>query len=110
MKKIVMAGLTAAALTSGAYAGCSGTVCDQVKINEVVATAWGSITVDTNADETALSCTPYGNKYVYVAANAAGKNAIYSALLTAKTTGKAVRINLAADSNGKCQIQYVNIK
>ena len=111
MKKILTATLISLGLTSSIYAGsCSGLVCNQVKVTEVVATAWGSITVSTDANEAGLSCKTYANKYMYIAANAAGKNAQYSALLTAKTTKAPIRINLVKDAQGICQIAYIVVK
>ena len=111
MKKIIVSALAVASIgTSLNAAGCAGLTCDGVTITEVVATSWGSITVNTSGDETALSCTPFANVYLYAASAAAGKNAIYSALLTAQTTQKQVRIDLSADSAGHCQIAYISVK
>ena len=111
MKKILTATLISLGLTSSIHAGaCSGVVCDQVKVTEIVATSWGAITVATDAGVAGLSCKTYGNKYMYVAANAAGKNAQYSALLTAKTTKTPIRLNLVADANNYCQVAYVSVK
>jgi hypothetical protein len=111
MKKQIVSMLAIAGLSVGAYAGgCANLTCDQVSIEEIVATAWGSTTVATSGTETSLSCTPFANKFLYIAPGAAGANAMYSALLTAKTTGKKVRINLVSDSDGHCQISYINIK
>ena len=111
MKKFLIAGLATAAMTSMAFAGsCSGTQCNDVKITQILATSAGTITVTTDADESALSCTTYGNEYMYIAADAPGKNALYSALLTAKTTKSPVRFIMAADSNGICQITTLYVK
>ena len=110
MKKIIISALAVASIGTSLNAGCTGTTCDQVTITEVLATSWGAITVNTSGTETALSCTPFGGKYLYAAADAAGKNAIYSALLTAQTTKKKVRIDVTADSAGKCQIAYISVK
>jgi hypothetical protein len=111
MKKQIVSMLAIAGLSVGAYAGgCANTTCDQVSIEEISATAWGTTTVSTDATETSLSCTPFANKFLYIAADATGKNAIYSALLTAKTTGKKVRIDVVSDSNGHCQIASIDIK
>jgi len=104
MKKIIT-GLSAMALATGLYAGsCSGTQCNDVMITEIVPTIYGTISVATDADETALSCTALNSKYLYVPNGATGKNAVYSALLTAYTTKKKMRFLVAPDSNGKCQI------
>lgn len=110
MKKILTATLISLGLTSNIYAGaCGGLACSQVKITEMMITSWGSITIGTDGDESALSCTPYAGKYSYIAATATGKNAIYSALLTARTTNTPIRIDLVSDTSGNCQISYVRL-
>lgn len=111
MKKLLIAGLTTAAMTSIAVAGsCSGTQCNDVKITQILATSAGTITVTTDAAESGLSCTTFGGQYMYIAATAPGKNALYSALLTAKTTNASVRFIMAPDTSGYCQIQTVYMK
>lgn len=105
MKKLLISGLITSAMTSMAVAGsCTGTQCNDVKITQILATSAGTITVTTDATESALSCTTFGGQYVYIAADAPGKNALYSALLTAKTTQSPVRFIMTPDSNGYCQI------
>jgi len=111
MKKLLIAGLATATMTSMAVAGsCSGTQCNDVKVTQILATSAGTITVTSDADESGLSCTTFGGQYVYIAADAPGKNALYSALLTAKTTKSSVRFIMTPDSRGYCQITtlYVN--
>ena len=111
MKKLLIAGLATAAMTSMAVAGsCSGTQCNGVKITEILATSAGTITVTTDADESGLTCTTFGGKYVYIAASAPGKNALYSALLTAKTTKNTVRLIMTPDSSGFCQITTLYVQ
>ena len=112
MKKILTATLISLGLASSVHAGvCKNLLCDQVKVTEIMATSWGSILIDTDGDESALSgCTPYSGKYTYVANTAVGKNAQYSALLTAKTTHTPIRVDFVADADGVCQISYVRVK
>jgi hypothetical protein len=111
MKKLLITGLVTAAMTSIAVAGsCSGTQCNYVKITEILATSSGTITVTTDANEVGLSCTTFGGQYMYISATAPGKNALYSALLTAKTTKDLVRLIMTPDSNGYCQITTLYIK
>ena len=111
MKKILTATIISLSLTSSAFAGvCGGATCTQVKITEIMATSWGSILIGTDADESLLDCTAYSGKYTYVANSAIGKNAQYSALLTAKTTNTPIRVDFVADAQGICQIAYVRIQ
>ena len=111
MKKILTATLISLGLTSSIYAGsCGNLTCNEVKITEIMATSWGSILIGTDANEGSLTCTAYSGKYTYVANSAIGKNAQYSALLTAKTTKTPIRIDFVADAKGICQIAYVRIK
>jgi len=111
MKKILTTALITLGLTSSIYAGsCGGATCADVKITEIMATSWGSILIGTDGNEANLDCTAYSGMYTYVANSAIGKNAQYSALLTAKTTNTPIRIDYIADSAGICQITYVRIK
>lgn len=111
MKKLLIAGLATATMTSMALAGsCSGTQCNSVIVTEILATSAGTITVTSDADESGLSCTTFGGQYVYIAATAPGKNALYSALLTAKTTKTPVRFIMTPDSSGYCQITTLYVQ
>ena len=111
MKKLLIAGLSVVSMGSMALAGnCSGTQCNDVLITQVLATSAGTITVTSDADESGLTCTTFGGQYMYVAASAPGKNAIYSALLTAKTTKSRVRFIMTPDSSGYCQITTLYVK
>ena len=109
MKKFLMSTLVLGAMTSSLYGGCAGSACTDVKITEVYATFGGTIYIATDGDERALNCVSPGNVYVSVGANDAGKNALYSMMLTAKTTQAKVKIRIQDSSKG-CRILYANIK
>lgn len=109
MKKILASLLTFGALSTGAYAECSAGACSDVTIDYILVMSNGTITVGTSGTETGLTCTAAGGKYVAITSTAVGKNAMYSALLTAQTTGKklSLRLNDTADA---CTITYVMAK
>ena len=94
-------------LSTGAYAaGCNGGACSNVKINSILILANGSITIGTTGDEKGLTCAAAGDKYLAIDANAVGKNAMYSALLTAQTTKAKLSIRTNDDA-GVCKVKYV---
>ena len=107
MKKILIGALMLA-LATNTYADCSAGACSGVKIQNLYAMANGTITVETTGNEKNLNCTSTGNGYVSIAPDAAGKNAIYSLLLTAQTTQKNVYIRVVDNSN-LCRINYAFI-
>jgi hypothetical protein len=109
MKKVLMSVLAMGAMTMSANAACSGTACTNVKVTEVYATFGGTIYISTDGDEGALTCTSPGNVYVSIGANDPGKNALYSMMLTAKTTQANVKIRIQSGTDG-CRILYANIK
>ena len=109
MKKILMGALAFGAISSSLYGACAGNSCTNVKITEVYATFGGTIYIGTDGNEGALSCTSPGNVYVSVGASDPGKNALYSMMLTAKTTQAKVKIRIQTGTDG-CRILYANIK
>jgi len=109
MKKFLASVLVLGAMSSSLYGACSGTACTDVKITEVYATFGGTIYIGTDGNEGSLSCTSPGNVYVSVGANDPGKNALYSMMLTAKTTNAKVKIRIQSGTDG-CRILYANIK
>ena len=109
MKKILMSALAIAAMTMSANAACSGNACNNVTVTEVYATFGGTIYISTSGNEGALTCTSPGNVYVSVGANDPGKNALYSMMLTAKTTKAKVKIRIQEGTDG-CRILYANMK
>ena len=109
MKKILVSLLTFGALSTTAFAGsCSGGACNSVTVDYILVLNSGTITVGTSGNETGLSCTASGGKYLAISANDPGKNAMYSALLTAQTTKKPVSIRV--NDSGNCKIAYVMSK
>jgi len=109
MKKFLMSVLALSSVSSYLYGACSGTACTNVKITEVYATFGGTIYIGTDGNEGSLSCTSPGNAYVSIGATDAGKNALYSMMLTAKTTGKKVKIRIQNNTQG-CRILYASFK
>lgn len=109
MKKILASLLTFSALSTSAYAGCSGGACSDVTIDYILVLNNGTISVGTSGTETDLTCTASGGKYLAISASASGKNAMYSALLTAQTTKKKLSIRLN-DTDDACYIAYVMSK
>jgi len=109
MKKLLATLVTAGVLSTGAYAACSGGTCSNVKIESLMVLTSGTISVGTTGNERGLRCSAAGGKYLAIASNAPGKNAMYSALLTAQTTKKAVSLRLN-DTGAACKISYVMSK
>jgi len=109
MKKILTSLLTFGVLSTSTYANCSGGACSDVTIDFILVLNSGTITVGTSGTEEGLTCTAAGGKYLAIDSAAVGKNAMYSALLTAQTTKKKLSIRLN-DTADPCTISYVMSK
>jgi hypothetical protein len=113
MKKALIAMVGLGMISSAAYAGCTTSGCTG-KVTKLYMTASGTLYVGTDGDEKALNCAGgAGNGgvsgvYMSLKEGDVGKNAMYSLLLTAKTTGKKVRVRVVEGSSD-CKVQYVTI-
>ena len=107
MKKIFIAGLFIS-LATIVNADCNTGSCSGVTIDNLYAMSNGTIMVETTGNEKNLNCTSYGAGFTSIDPNAAGKNAIYSLLLTAQTTNKNVYIRIVENSVN-CRIAYAFI-
>ena len=105
MKKLIMGALALGVIATGSYAGCTAKKCVG-KVDRLYMTANGTLYIGTDGDESALNCTSPGNSYMSLAEGDVGKNAMYSLLLTAQTTGKTVSIRIQEDSSD-CRVLYV---
>ena len=111
MKKVLLSALALGFMGSSAYAGCNATECVG-KINKLYMTAGGTLYVGTDGDEKSLNCAAgAGNGgvsgvYMSLKEGDVGKNAMYSLLLTAKTTGKSVKIRVQ-EGSADCRVLYV---
>jgi len=103
-----MAGLTAATLASGTYASCISTGCYNVEVTKLYMTADGTLYVGTSGDEKSLNCTAPADAYMSLKEGDVGKNAMYSLLLTAKTTKKPVTIRIQ-EGTSDCRVLYTTI-
>jgi len=110
MKKSILAVAVAALFTTSAYATCASTACQNVQITNVYVQADGQTFIQTSGDESQLTgCTARAGAYVIVSTTALGKNQIYSALLTAQTTNKAITVQVQADGGGECEVAYLSM-
>lgn len=105
MKKLIMGALALGVIATNSYAACTATKC-MGKIDKLYMTANGTLYVGTDGNEAALNCTAPSNSYMSLAQGDLGKNAMYSLLLTAKTTGKPVTIRIQ-EGSPDCRILYV---
>ena len=89
------------------YADChSGKWCSNVKIKSLRVMNNGNILVETNGNEGQLRCDAPNGKYTTIVSEDAGSNAMFSALLTAKTTNSLVTVRIDTNSD-ICRIIYV---
>jgi len=111
MKKVLMSVLVMGAMTVSANAACSATGCTG-KIETLYMTNTGTLLVGTDGDEKALNCAGgVGNGgvsgvYMSLVEGDVGKNAMYSLLLTAKTTGKSVTVRVQ-EGTADCRVLYI---
>jgi len=108
MKKLLTSAVLLGAMSSSLYAGCTATACSNVTVDKLYMTDTGTLYVGTSGDENALNCGSAATAGVYVSLKEGdvGKNAMYSLLLTAKTTGKKVTIRIK-ESTPDCKVFYV---
>ena len=106
MKKLILSALTIAAIGTSANAGCVASGCYSVDIEELLITNTGNIFIATSGSEASLNCTSPGNVYMVLDANNLGQKAMYSLLLTAKTTGKKATIRIE-EGTSNCRVSYV---
>ena len=112
MKKVLLSALALGFMGSSAYAACDTVSCVG-KITELYMTAGGTLYVGTDGDEKALNCAGgAGNGgvsgvYMSLKEGDVGKNAMYSLLLTAKTTEKPVTVRIQ-EGTADCRVLYVS--
>jgi len=107
MKKMITSILIASGITSSVYAGCAGNACLNVDVEKIVVTT-STIFIATSGTETALSCTPSAGVFTTLSATEASSKAMYSALLTAQTTKRKVKIRIV-NGSPTCKISYVEL-
>ena len=111
MKKILLSTIVLGFMVSNAYGICDTTTCIG-KIDKLFMSSGGTLYVGTDGDEKALDCAAgAGNGgvsgvYMSLKEGDVGKNAMYSLLLTAKTTGTPVSIRVETGSVD-CRVLYV---
>jgi len=109
MKKVLMSVLTLGALSISANAACAGNNCNNVDVEKIVVTQ-ATMYIATSGTETGLSnCTPAASVFITLSSTDASSKAIYSALLTAQTTNKKVKIRTKDTPGATCQIDYIEI-
>jgi len=110
MKKSLLALTLTGLLTTFTYANCASTACQNVQITNIYVQSDGQTFVQTSGDESLLTgCTARAGAYVILSTSALGKNQVYSALLTAATTNKAITVQVQADANGECEVAYLSM-
>jgi hypothetical protein len=105
MKKTLISILAITALSVGANASCGSTGCYNIDIAKLYVASNGNIYIGTSGDESKLGCTSPGNTLVTIPNAHPGKNAIYSLLLTAKTTKQKLTIR-TVDGSANCEVAY----
>jgi len=111
MKRTLIGLLALGAMITTVNASCDTTSCIG-KITKLYMTNTGTLYVGTDGDEKALNCAGgAGNGgvsgvYMSLKEGDVGKNAMYSLLLTAKTTGKPVKIRIQ-EGTPDCRVLYI---
>ena len=106
MKKTLIGILAVGTLVTGAQATCASYGCTG-EVTRLQVTQAGNVQVGIAGTAASMNCTPVANSFSEINLATAGGNAIYSALLTAKTTGKPILVRIVEGSSN-CQIAYVN--
>ena len=107
MKKYLFASIALLGLGTNLYADCTSKGCYDT-VERLFITADGNIYIGTGGDEKKVNCTLAYGKYLTLPASGDAAKAMYSALLTAQTTGKKALIR-AKTGSSNCEISYVTI-
>ena len=105
MKKLIIGVLAVSAISTGSYAKCVAGSCAGT-VEKLYMTAGGTMYVQIEGDASKLNCTPPGGVYLSLKEGDVGKNAMYSLLLTAKTTGKPITVRIVEGSTD-CRVAFV---
>lgn len=103
--------LALAVLAGTAFAGCGEDAskgrCQNVTITRLFPTSAGHVYVATSGDESMLNCAAHEGIYLWIDGADPGADRLYSALLTAFTMGRSVRMIRIVDGSAKCRINYL---
>lgn len=106
MKKVLMSLLAIGAMTISANAACTTTGCSDVGVDRFLVGSTGNILVAPVGGLTGVNCTPVLGYYVTIQAADPGAKAIYSYLLTAKTTNQNISFAVV-DGSATCDVALV---
>jgi len=106
MKKILMSVLALGAISTASNAACTASGCSDVGVDRFLVGATGNILVAPVGGLSGVNCTPVLNYYITIDANDPGAKAIYSYLLTAKTTNQNISFAVV-DGSPVCQVAFV---
>lgn len=91
-----------------AYAGCSGSFCSDVTIEQIYVKANGGHLIQTSGNESSLDpCVAYGSKHLELQ-NTDYKDDLLSVLLAAQASGASTGVGVNS-TGSKCVIEYVQI-
>lgn len=106
MKKKLMSLLAIVALTVSANAACTTTGCSDVGVDRFLVASNGDILVAPVGGLAGVNCTPVLGFYVTLQASDPGAKAMYSYLLTAKTTKQNISFAVV-DGSATCDVAFV---
>ena len=109
MKKLLISALALGTMSTSIYAGCNSNGCYDVTIDRLTITDAGKIVVGTSGNESALACTSPAGVYMTMDNSTVGKNAIFSLLLTARTTKSKISLRII-NGSPSCNIAYAFVK
>lgn len=105
MKNVLMSIVALGAMSTSLYASCTTGSCSG-KVERIYMTANGTMYVKVEGNAGTLNCTAPGGVYMSLKEGDAGKNSMYSLLLTAQTTGKRVTVRIEEGSSD-CRVAFV---
>jgi len=106
MKKSLISLLSLVAITVSANAACTTTGCSDVGVERFLVASNGNILVAPAGGLSGVNCTPVLGYYVTIQAADPGAKAIYSYLLTAKTTNQNISFAVV-DGSATCDVAFV---
>lgn len=105
MKKILMSVIALGVMGTNVYATCNTGSCTGT-VKKLYMTGNGTMYVQIDGNAATLNCTAPGGVYMSLKEGDAGKNAMYSLLLTSQTTKKKVTVRIV-EGSPDCRVAFI---
>lgn len=96
-----------ACISSLAHAECFSYGCDNERVQRLYVNNGGAVYIKVSGDTSQLDCTLVQGQFITLKSNAAHKDQVYSALLTAVTMDRPVARLRIVNGTSDCELNYI---